>query len=63
MQKYNIVEAPSTWDLIKQVNEAMQKGWKPIGGIFIYEQNKFFQAITWENDLPVKEQPKEDKSI
>ena len=53
MDKYQILEAYSTYDLEKQVNDKISSGWKPLGGVSVIRgltEDTFIQAIVRDLD-------------
>ena len=47
---YHIIEKNNSWELSEFVNNAIEDGWIPAGGIF-YHNNRYMQAI-WRPPLP-----------
>lgn len=53
MNNYRILEADSTYELEKLVNDKISSGWKPIGGVSIIRgltEDTFIQAIVRDSD-------------
>lgn len=47
--KYWVVEALKLSNLITLVNENIERGWKPVGGIAVHHNTYYYQAMVKED--------------
>jgi len=61
--EYLVIESDSSMDFIKQVNNALQYGWRPQGGVMVFlnrnEKQWYYQAVVKEKAAPKPEDKKQ----
>jgi len=56
--KYGLIQYSSPQDVVKKVNEAIKKGWEPIGGCS-WQGRSYVQAIVHDGMDPDEKDDKE----